>query len=202
MQYHAMSLASQDPGARVSLVGYRGEACVPPVETHPRIHQYFVDPIAGKGLRYARKSPQSLRREVRPMQAACGTVCRGKSFLIFAAVKIAALVLQLLWILVFRIPAPDFILVQNPPSIPALAVVWLACVLRGSTMVIDWHNLGFSVLGMSLGPRHPFVKVRGPASKSCEDHPLLRELTHPGCMSWRSLTDEGCFCCVPAVEIL
>lgn len=69
------------------------------------------------------------------------------------------LVLQLLWALVGRMPAPDYILVQNPPSIPALVIVWLASLWTGATMVIDWHNLGYSVLAMSIGPRHPFVKV-------------------------------------------
>ena len=88
-----------------------------------------------------------------------GHTHRGRSFLLFAAVKILSLVLQLLHVLLWRIPAPDYILVQNPPSIPALLVVWFAALLRGSVVVIDWHNLGFSVLAISLGPKHPFVKV-------------------------------------------
>lgn len=43
-------------------------------------------------------------------------------------------------------------------SIPALLAVWLACRLRGARMVIDWHNFGYTVLGLSLGRDHPLVK--------------------------------------------
>lgn len=68
-------------------------------------------------------------------------------------------ILQLLWVLVVVIPRPRAYLVQNPPSIPALLVVWLAARLRASKMIIDWHNFGYTVLGMSLGGAHPLVKV-------------------------------------------
>jgi len=72
------------------------------------------------------------------------------------------LVLQfttLLWVLCFRIPAPDFFLVQNPPSIPTLTVVRIACWLRQAAFVIDWHNFGFTLLALSLGSSHPFVRI-------------------------------------------
>jgi beta-1,4-mannosyltransferase len=49
MQYHALSLARK--GYDVALVGYRGARCVPDVEANENIRQYFVDPVAGKGLR-------------------------------------------------------------------------------------------------------------------------------------------------------
>jgi hypothetical protein len=104
--------------------------------------------------------------------------CRGRSFLLFAAVKVFALVAQLLWVLTMGLPrAPDYILVQNPPSIPALLVVWLACLLRRANMVIDWHNLGFSMLALSLNrPSHPLVKVRTALCVAClaYDPPLVR----------------------------
>ncbi len=69
-------------------------------------------------------------------------------------------VFQLMWILM-SIPAPASILVQNPPSIPALAAAWLACRLRGSRFVIDWHNFGYTVLAQSKGwsNAHPLVLV-------------------------------------------
>lgn len=44
-------------------------------------------------------------------------------------------------------------------SIPTFVVVWLCCRLKGAKFVIDWHNLGYSILALSLGPSHPLVKV-------------------------------------------
>ena len=46
---------------------------------------------------------------------------------------------------------------KNPPSIPTLMVASLVAFLRKTRLVIDWHNLGYSVLGLKLGPNHPMV---------------------------------------------
>ncbi|KAJ8503357.1 hypothetical protein ON010_g19096 [Phytophthora cinnamomi] len=43
--------------------------------------------------------------------------------------------------------------------IPTFVVVWLCCRLKGAKFVIDWHNLGYSLLALSLGGGHPLVKV-------------------------------------------
>ena len=43
-------------------------------------------------------------------------------FYLYAPLKVLQQLLQLLWVLCVSIPAPDAILVQNPPSIPVLAV--------------------------------------------------------------------------------
>lgn len=48
---------------------------------------------------------------------------------------------------------------QNPPSIPTLTVVRIACWLRQAAFVIDWHNFGFTLLALSLGSSHPFVRI-------------------------------------------
>lgn len=45
-------------------------------------------------------------------------------------------------------------------SIPTFVIVWLCCRLKGAKFVIDWHNLGYSILALSLGAGHPLVKVR------------------------------------------
>lgn len=48
---------------------------------------------------------------------------------------------------------------KNPPSIPTLALVWLVARLRGSKVIIDWHNLGYSILALKLGDKHPLVRI-------------------------------------------
>ena len=50
-------------------------------------------------------------------------------------------------------------LVQNPPSIPTLAVAQVVCFLRNTKLIIDWHNFGYSILALKLGPSHPLVKI-------------------------------------------
>ncbi|CAM9168172.1 unnamed protein product [Chrysoparadoxa australica] len=117
MQYHALSLA--DKGVEVALVGYKGENCFPAVESHSRLRKHlFVAPLS---------SCKWLKEH---------------AYLLFAALKAVMLVAKLLWLLLMGTPRAEAILVQNPPAVPALAVVWVTCMLRGSRMVIDWHNIG------------------------------------------------------------
>ena len=63
----------------------------------------------------------------------------------------------LLFLSLFWSAKPDFILVQNPPSVPTLPVCWFVCWLRGVPLVIDWHNYGYTILSLTLGPRHLLV---------------------------------------------
>lgn len=133
MQYHAKSIASLSEDTRVALVGYHGEPCVPEVQDHPRIRQFLFSP-------YQTKLPR-------------------KFFVLYAPLKVAVLLWRLLYTLLFRIPRPSIILVQNPPSIPALLIVWMVARLIGARMVIDWHNFGFTVLSQSKGDSHPFVRI-------------------------------------------
>jgi beta-1,4-mannosyltransferase len=50
-------------------------------------------------------------------------------------------------------------LVQNPPSIPTLAIAQFMCFFRNTQLVIDWHNFGYSILALKLGPKHPLVII-------------------------------------------
>ena len=69
-------------------------------------------------------------------------------FLLFAVLKVIFQCVQLVWVLC-AVDGGD-VLVQNPPSIPVLALVRLITWFRGYKMIVDWHNLGFSVLGVNL----------------------------------------------------
>jgi len=132
MQYHAMSFAQTK---KVSIVCYEGERCVQVVRENQNITIFAIQPISG--MLWLRKA----------------------LFPLYAVVKVVLLLFRLLLTLLFKIPKPDIMLMQNPPSIPTMAIVWLVCKIRGAHMVIDWHNLGYTVLGYSLGTQHPLVKL-------------------------------------------
>ena len=121
----------------MSLVGYTGETCVAALEEHSCIRKCLISPPAVGKL----KVPRSL-------------------FLLVAPFKVLQQILQLFWVLCVVVEAPDAILVQNPPAIPALLVVWIVRLLRGCTVVVDWLNLGYTVLAEnSLGASHPIIPI-------------------------------------------
>ncbi|KAB1263085.1 Chitobiosyldiphosphodolichol beta-mannosyltransferase [Camelus dromedarius] len=71
-------------------------------------------------------------------------------------IKVVFQAVHLLWKLLCREPAA-YIFLQNPPGLPAIAVCWFAGCLCGSKLVIDWHNYGYSIMGLVHGPSHPIV---------------------------------------------
>ncbi|GAB9471303.1 hypothetical protein Gpo141_00008520 [Globisporangium polare] len=132
MQYHALSLAQMDANLTVSLVGYEGERCIPAL--------------------YAQRNVQFLTFAPRMQRIS------RKLFVLLAPAKVIVQLLQLFWVLLFTVGSVDLVLLQNPPTIPTFVVVWLCCRLKGAKFVVDWHNLGYSILALSLGPSHPLVK--------------------------------------------
>ncbi|ETN14241.1 hypothetical protein PPTG_07875 [Phytophthora nicotianae INRA-310] len=133
MQYHALSLARMSPSQRVTLLGYAGENCVPDVARQSNIELLTFTP-------HLQRLPRKL-------------------FLLLAPVKVLLQLLQLLWLLLVSAGSIDLVLLQNPPTIPTFVVVWLCCRLKGAKFVIDWHNLGYSLLALSLSNGHPLVKI-------------------------------------------
>ncbi|OZJ03352.1 hypothetical protein BZG36_02993 [Bifiguratus adelaidae] len=75
-------------------------------------------------------------------------------YLLWAPFKAVYMAAQLLYIMGIKANYPDF----NPPSIPTLAIAQLICFLRKAWLVIDWHNFGYTMLGMKLGSEHPVVR--------------------------------------------
>jgi beta-1,4-mannosyltransferase len=80
-------------------------------------------------------------------------------FLLFAPWKVLYQVYHLFFLLAYRLEPVQWILVQNPPSIPTLAIAALICQLRNSKLMIDWHNYGWTILASTRGPNHPLVRV-------------------------------------------
>ncbi|KZT68760.1 glycosyltransferase family 33 protein [Daedalea quercina L-15889] len=132
MMYHAESFASI--GFETYLVGYAGAKPVPSLLSIPHVRFLYLS----QPPKYIASWP----------------------FALAAPRKVLHQVLSILNTLLVRIPhPPEFIIVQNPPSIPTLALVWLVARLRGSKVIIDWHNLGYSILALKLGNRHIFVRI-------------------------------------------
>ncbi|KAF2983697.1 hypothetical protein EK904_011453, partial [Melospiza melodia maxima] len=70
--------------------------------------------------------------------------------------KVLVQSVQLLYTLL-RIEQPSYILLQNPPGLPSIAVAWVAGLWWGSSLIIDWHNYGYSIMSLSHGRSHPLV---------------------------------------------
>jgi beta-1,4-mannosyltransferase len=58
-----------------------------------------------------------------------------------------------------RLPRYDLIVIQNPPCLPALVAAIVVSWWNGSRIMLDWHNLGFTMFQERLGARHPLVRL-------------------------------------------
>jgi len=130
MQYHCISLANNN--YQVTVIANDGEKACEGLESNRNITKSLM-PEAPDFKRYL---PQ-----------------------------LFALMMKLLWqgfLLLYHlsiISSVDIILVQNPPSIPTLPILCFYCKVFGTKLIIDWHNYGYSILGLKLGPSHPLVRI-------------------------------------------
>src|SRR5438876_6637057 len=134
MQYHAHALAAQ--GVDVDLVGFEGTPLPRAIADEPRIAVH-------------RLSPSTLRRRT------------GRVGLAYAVIAVfdAALTGFRLWRTLRKLKRPDLVLTQNPPAFPTLVATWFSLRRKGVRFVIDWHNLGFTLLSLRLGQGHPAVRL-------------------------------------------
>lgn len=131
MQHHAASLARR--GLDVRVVAYGGEA------------PHAVVAAAG-----ARLHPVASAEAV-----TVGWVPRPAAL----AVRVAAQLLHALYLMLLVLPPPRAALLQVPPSVPSLAALRLALLVRGGRLVVDWHNLGYTLLALRLGDRAWLVRA-------------------------------------------
>jgi len=134
MQYHAISIAKH--GGRVDLIGYQESEVHPEISSSPLIRIVAI-PAAPKQLQTGNKL----------------------LFLLFAPLKVLWQVWSLYRALGYRTKPARWMLVQNPPSIPTLAVAQFVCLVRNTRLVVDWHNFGYSILALKLGQAHPLVRI-------------------------------------------
>ena len=74
-------------------------------------------------------------------------------FIIYAIVKIISESFHLFWILFlnpYKIVKLQTIILQNPPTIPIGIISRFVCWFRAATLIIDWHNFGFTILALKI----------------------------------------------------
>ncbi len=152
MQYHAHSFAELK--YNVTLVGYEGEKCIPTVCSH--------DLITDKRLTLT-DVPKIFAKI--PFMS---TIWKGFS-----------IIFTLLWTFL-TLPKYDTMIIQNPPMLPALIAYviaevlsplkWLFCLFSTrsnfssdisgpAALIIDWHNLGFTMLEEKFGKNSILVNI-------------------------------------------
>lgn len=134
MQYHALSIAAR--GGRAVIVGYVDSDVHPDIQAN-RLISILPIPIFPKYLQTSNKL----------------------LFLLTAPLKVLHQVWSLYYALGYKTAPAKWMLVQNPPSIPTLAVAQFLCFFRKTRLVVDWHNFGYSILALRLGSSHPLVRI-------------------------------------------
>lgn len=136
MQYHALSIAKHRGGGSVAFIGYAESEIPENISSNPRITVVPLSP-----------TPNFLHTSNKLL------------FLLTAPLKVVWQVFSLYFALAYRTEASKWMLVQNPPSIPTLAIAFFVAFIRNSKLIIDWHNFGYSILALKLGPTHPLVRI-------------------------------------------
>ena len=132
MRYHAQALSAH--GVDVDLVGFEGTPLPRAITDDPRITVHRLS--------------ASMLRQGAP----------GLSYAPIAMVDALRMGVRL-WQMLRRLPKPDVVLAQDPPAFPTLTIARLALQKKGVRFIIDWHNIGYSVLGLRLGQWHPAVRL-------------------------------------------
>ncbi|XP_041061885.1 chitobiosyldiphosphodolichol beta-mannosyltransferase isoform X5 [Carcharodon carcharias] len=130
MVNHTLSLARN--GFRVTLLGYPGAKLHRGVLNNDKINIVYITEVM-TGMKFGPKIFQYV-------------------------IKIFVQTLQICYILL-KIDAPSYMILQNPPGLPAIATTWAVCLLKGSKFIIDWHNYGYTIMSLTHGDHHPIVLI-------------------------------------------
>jgi len=132
MQYHAHALSAI--GVDVDLVGFEGTPLSKAITEDPRI---TIHRLSTSNLRYG---------------------VPGLGYAPFAIIDSSRIGLRLRRVL-RSLKKPELLLVQDPPAFPTLTVARRALASKGVRFVIDWHNIGYTLLQLRLGQWHPAVRL-------------------------------------------
>jgi len=130
MQYHVQSLASH--GYEVDMIGYDGSHLPSAITENRNIRVKFIRPVPV----WFAKLPKLLAYLMKSIWQAL--------FLLFSLPLFSHL---------------SYILVQTPPGIPTLPTLWIYSAIKGTQLIIDWHNYSHTILSLALPPAHPLVNL-------------------------------------------
>lgn len=140
MQYHANSLSQLPYVSKVTLVGYGGEKVIADLQNNGKVDVCALE-----------------LSKLRSLEV--------KSSILRALLKGTYLIMWLLYVLALGIQRYEIVLIQNPPALPAFFVAWFVSFFNGAKIILDWHNLGFSIYEHGLKSKtHPLVQI----TKFCE----------------------------------
>lgn len=130
MQYHCLSLIEQKYD--VELIGYGGSSLIQELRDSSKLHVHFLPDVPSliNGL------PRILRY-------------------IF---KVLFQSVTMFWVILRRTKKPSHTIVQTPPAIPSQFVMVVICLLRGSKLIIDYHNYASSLMALTLGKQSILVR--------------------------------------------
>ena len=123
MQNHVLSLANLDEIETVTFAGFEGSGLPSSITEHE------TDKI---NIKYF--SMGCINR-LKKLPRWC--------YIIYALLRIIIQCIQLIWFFAVTMPRPCVLIMQNPPSVPNLLCSIFA---RRSTLIIDWHNYGFTIM--------------------------------------------------------
>ncbi|KAL7423455.1 mannosyltransferase [Cryptotrichosporon argae] len=132
MMYHSESLAKA--GWETFAIGYGDTTPIPALLETPLVH-----------LLHLHNPPSLLLR---------------LPWVLRAPIRILTQITSVLYLCLIKVPVrTEVLLVQNPPSIPTLALAQLVAKISGSKLIIDWHNTGHSILALRVGAQSPLVSA-------------------------------------------
>eukprot|EP01025_Chloroclados_australasicus_P061245 TRINITY_DN8023_c0_g1_i2.p1 TRINITY_DN8023_c0_g1~~TRINITY_DN8023_c0_g1_i2.p1 ORF type:complete len:439 (-),score=31.69 TRINITY_DN8023_c0_g1_i2:451-1767(-) len=127
MQYHTLSLLEN--GYDVNVVAYHDS---PPIQ---ELQQYSASQLRLINI------PTVNAGVLATLPTIISLICKT----LFQTVVLA-------WILLLsrQLNDPQFVIIQNPPSVPILGITLIAAKIRKAQLIVDWHNFGYTILQLKF----------------------------------------------------